>query len=654
MADNNPSSRPQVANGGPIGDARNQDRQPSMGSSSPAHSDTTAATAHTRASSLAQQSTNGSQSTVSEDSQGKPNKDASEDTTLRGVSILPEDNSSSSNTDTTNSNKGKEPERSSNISSTNLDHIHGQQSSTFPSERGPSTYNMPRNPFGTYPSGQARTFSTGFRDPQPLFPGSRRIPLLPLYPRNISPSAFDLAVHNTCTSRPFGTENPSACANGETSGGAHLGAQLLKGAAALAIPGLATPSRRPPLTTEVICPQPPFSSQHLNPIGPGGETSTPGSSSAASIRPVPAPNSPATAPPYHRDREQEQDQDQSQPPSLISDTPTWTSTNSLPSNPFISYNHPAPGPGPRTTSSSTRSHSSNIFRPMGDTLFPSSPDSYTLICNGFSPNYRGNPFLSRNQSAPIPPEKNCSLFITGLAPDLTTHALLASIRGAGRIYATHINGPEPDRGHDTCAAKVVFFERAAAERFYERHRLTGFVVVPEAGTRPGYVGRVVWNRIRSAETDAGGRKSRVLLISGPPAFVNREALTLYFASKIQFQVDEVRTLRHAAAVAAARGVSVVVPSVSGGSGGNTIVTEGSGQQHGLLPLEDRALVEYRFGSYRCQAEAARMALSREFKELGVYCEFGHDPCDGPDDFTPCDFWQRASKFYSSPHVFPNF
>ncbi|KAK1827357.1 hypothetical protein QBC39DRAFT_267139 [Podospora conica] len=214
-----------------------------------------------------------------------------------------------------------------------------------------------------------------------------------------------------------------------------------------------------------------------------------------------------------------------------------------------------------------------------------------LMVKGFSPNYRGNPDLERNRSAPIPPDRNCSLFITGLAPNLTTTQLLATIRDVGRVYATHINFPEPDRGHFTCAAKVVFFERSAAERFYERYGMTGFRVTGDGSM---HVGRVVWNRIRSAEQDVGGRKTRVLLISGPPSIVSEKALKAYFNTKIQYQVDDVRTLRTYAA------------DGGGGDGGG----------------EERALVEFRFGSYRCQSEAARMALSREFKEFGVFCDFG--------------------------------
>ena len=92
----------------------------------------------------------------------------------------------------------------------------------------------------------------------------------------------------------------------------------------------------------------------------------------------------------------------------------------------------------------------------------SQTEAHALLLKGFSPNYRGDPDVARNQSAAIPAEANCSLFLVGLAPDLTTRELLAGIRGVGRVYATHINPPVPERGHVCSAAKVVFFERGGA------------------------------------------------------------------------------------------------------------------------------------------------------------------------------------------------
>ncbi|KXX80607.1 hypothetical protein MMYC01_202678 [Madurella mycetomatis] len=204
-----------------------------------------------------------------------------------------------------------------------------------------------------------------------------------------------------------------------------------------------------------------------------------------------------------------------------------------------------------------------------------------LLIKGFSPNYRGDPDLARNRSAAIPAEQNCSLFVVGLAPDLTTHELLSGIRGVGRVYATHINPPDPARGHLGSAAKVVFFERAGAERFYDLYSAFGF----STPRSPHLRARVTWNRIRSAEVDVGGHKSRVLLVSGPPDIVNQQFLMSYLDNKMQYQVDDVL-------------------------------------HRGANPDRTRVLLEFRFGSFRCQAEAARMALVREFRDLGVLCEYG--------------------------------
>ena len=233
---------------------------------------------------------------------------------------------------------------------------------------------------------------------------------------------------------------------------------------------------------------------------------------------------------------------------------------------------------------------SNIFRPMETCLNlrpTTQAQAYLNMLNGFSPNYKGNINLSRNRSANIPADKNCSLFLLGLNPEVTTRELLSSIRNVGRIYATHINKPEPHKCHMTCAAKVTFFERAAAERFYNMYHDSGFMVHghPE-------VASVLWNRIRSAESPEKPHRTRVLQIAGPPDLVNPQALTAYFDSKLEYQIDEI--LVH--------GTSV-----------------------------ERNVVEFRFGSYRCQAEAAKMALGREYPDGDVRTWHGPDPCDLVDE-----------------------
>lgn len=223
---------------------------------------------------------------------------------------------------------------------------------------------------------------------------------------------------------------------------------------------------------------------------------------------------------------------------------------------------------------------------QSQSLVHSGNDAYRKMLAGFSPNYQGNIHLARNRSANIPAHQNCALFIVGLPPQATITDVLATVRNAGRVYATHLNAPEPDRGHLTSAAKIIFFERQGAERFYNQHAPSGLRI-------PGYPdfsARVVWNRIRTAASDSPRHYSRVLVIAGPACFVNPFRLTTYFQSKIEFDIDEIVD-----------------------RGGNA----------------DRRLVEYRFGSFRCQAEAAKMAITRELTELGVQVWFGRDPCDVP-------------------------
>ncbi|ROW16702.1 hypothetical protein VPNG_01538 [Cytospora leucostoma] len=221
-------------------------------------------------------------------------------------------------------------------------------------------------------------------------------------------------------------------------------------------------------------------------------------------------------------------------------------------------------------------------------------EAYERVRLGFSPAYNGDPHLERNRSANVPNDLNCSLFLVNLPPDLTTTRLIAAVQAmgpTGRIYATHINAPEPERQHYGCAAKVIFFERQAAQAFFSLCEQYGFAV-------DGCAARVMWNRIKTAEQAHSRVTTRVLLIGGRRDFVNPETLTEYFRTKLQFQVDR------------------IIPHTDGMDGEN-------------------AVIEYRFGSFRCQAEAAKMALMREHQD--VRCFFHPDPCDpSHPDWTEAD------------------
>jgi hypothetical protein len=226
----------------------------------------------------------------------------------------------------------------------------------------------------------------------------------------------------------------------------------------------------------------------------------------------------------------------------------------------------------------------SVFRPMTAV----SPEKLSRHCiplhiqrllfPGFSDNYLGDRTLDRNASADISDDENCALWITRLPADTTHHDLLAQIRGTGgRIYACVIN-PPTKIGHHHSAAKVVFFERSAAERLFDKGQRGEFIV-------GGYRCNVAWNRIKTGEQKLGCIRSRALVVMGDPKFVNEDALLDWFSGRFMFDLDEAVT---------------------------------------YMTRDRQAIIEWRFASYRCQAEAAKMALARE--QPDVVCRFGPDPC----------------------------
>ncbi|KAF6812376.1 hypothetical protein CMUS01_13080 [Colletotrichum musicola] len=160
------------------------------------------------------------------------------------------------------------------------------------------------------------------------------------------------------------------------------------------------------------------------------------------------------------------------------------------------------------------------------------------------------------------------MWITNLPANVTYNSLLGSIRGIGRIYATHINPPNEAKGHKTAAAKLVFFDLDAAQRFYSMasNPARRFIV-------QGMVASVQRNRIKSEACDTGGNLSRALVIKGHPSVVNRDSLLGCFRPLFQYDLDEIVTIMH---------------------------------------NEEMGEVRVLFGSYRSQAQAAYMALTRWF------------------------------------------
>ncbi len=204
------------------------------------------------------------------------------------------------------------------------------------------------------------------------------------------------------------------------------------------------------------------------------------------------------------------------------------------------------------------------------------------VAAGVSPNYRGSYHVARNLSANIPEEENCSVWITRLPGDLTTNQLLAAIRNTGRVFASAI---QPSVFHDgTAAAKVTFFAAESAQKFLKA-----------ANEHPGFWVGGRWalvrpDRIRIREVVRPAEHSRVLRIAGPSALVAEEVLHERFSRNFVYQIDE------------------VIPLILG---------------------EGIDVYEWRFGSYRCQAQWAWRMIREDslFQAQGVRVRFERDPCD---------------------------
>lgn len=199
----------------------------------------------------------------------------------------------------------------------------------------------------------------------------------------------------------------------------------------------------------------------------------------------------------------------------------------------------------------------------------------------FSDRYHGMHTATNASAEHLSAEQNASLWITNLPPDITHRELLAQIRCVGRIWCCFINGPDGLK-HTTAAAKVVFFLPAAAQRLLQGAVEHGFQV-------RGFRAKVTQNRIKTGETiPKCGDDSRVLIVTGQASFVNEATLSEYFGQRFVFQVDEVREL------------------IRGGG---------------------RAVVEFRFGSYRCQSQMGKISLEKDRPVGFEKAEFGEDPCE---------------------------
>ncbi|KAK1641209.1 hypothetical protein BDP81DRAFT_129472 [Colletotrichum phormii] len=199
-------------------------------------------------------------------------------------------------------------------------------------------------------------------------------------------------------------------------------------------------------------------------------------------------------------------------------------------------------------------------------------------------NYAGDALNLRNQSAPCKDEENTALFITGLPANCTHTMLLEAVTRCapvGKVYAAVINAAKPAEGQLCAAAKIVFFNRAGAENCFKAIKQGRLIV---GGRRL----RVVWNRTKSA-VQPDTSNSRVVLIRGPSGLVKRNELEHWFSKYFEYQTERV------------------------------LVRKQTGPQVTVL--------EWRFGSFRAQAEAATLLLSQEeFGNMKLEWRWGVDPC----------------------------
>ncbi|KAI0968919.1 hypothetical protein F4678DRAFT_481755 [Xylaria arbuscula] len=227
---------------------------------------------------------------------------------------------------------------------------------------------------------------------------------------------------------------------------------------------------------------------------------------------------------------------------------------------------------------------------------------------GVSVNYQGDPYIRANQSANIPDSLNTSVWITNLPPNLDHKMLLDHVRNCGKVYATVINGPE--HSHFTAASKLVFFDVAGAQNLIRQFQNGEF-------SFNGFMPRVCYNRIKTAAKPFSV-VSRVLHIEGPSCIVNQASLAQLFRDDGIVWQDE----------------AVIV----------------------LSRDESYTQLEWRFGSYRCQAASALYAIDRKKRRYPlnswlyqlwqrVTVCFGIDPC------APPPIIQQTSAFTGTPTMF---
>ncbi|RYP89686.1 hypothetical protein DL770_004195 [Monosporascus sp. CRB-9-2] len=201
-------------------------------------------------------------------------------------------------------------------------------------------------------------------------------------------------------------------------------------------------------------------------------------------------------------------------------------------------------------------------------------------------NYGGNRTVAQQfKMWDLADHMNTALWITGLPSDCTHQDVLAQLRGIGKVYSLHINkpinGPDPTKPlKPNCAASLAFFTPEAAQIFLQRCKLAPFRVKGRrAFVRPNQ------NKVPPFY-DYGA--SRVLIIQGLREYVTVEWLSWYLKEVVKMFWDTDRTF--------------------------------------LQEIGAENRLEWHFGSWKSQAEAAHRAI---YNELGEWMtvSYGRDPCE---------------------------
>jgi hypothetical protein len=227
-----------------------------------------------------------------------------------------------------------------------------------------------------------------------------------------------------------------------------------------------------------------------------------------------------------------------------------------------------------------------IFRPSFTALqsfglLPKLDDIRTTMASsqdGNSRKYLGDPNTAKNRSADIPDDMNCALWVMGLPPNVTHTTILAAIRHVGKVYSTVIN--PPTGRHFCAAAKIVFFERCQAEKLFDLIYFGHFFVMGRQ------VLEVRWNKVKSSAYPHW-HQSRAIRITGPAHLMDFQFFEVFFKARFTYDLDH----------------TAVVPCSTPGMASHV----------------------WYFGSLRCQAASARLAIERELR--GIFeVHWADDPC----------------------------